>query len=113
MPSYLRRRAHTWFFRWKWPKRLAASGFPGELIRSLKTSDVRIARRQALMLALKIEMMISSTSNPSRAELENAVRNWIDECIWRREVRRADRGAGAFPTRAGGEWLRGCSRGST
>ena len=89
VPSYLRRRAHTWFFRWKWPKRLAASGFPGELICSLKTSDVRIARRRALMLVLKIEMMISSTSNPSRAELENAIRIWIDKCIWRSGGHRA------------------------
>ncbi|WOH48181.1 DUF6538 domain-containing protein [Bradyrhizobium sp. sBnM-33] len=92
MPSYLRRRGHTWFFRWKWPKRLAGCGFPGELICSLKTSDVRIARRRAMLLVLKIELLMTSTSNPGRAELQNAVRNWIDDCIWRREVRRADTG---------------------
>jgi hypothetical protein len=44
------------------------------------------------MLILKIEMMTGSIDNPDRAELENAVRSWIDECVWRREVRRAETG---------------------
>ncbi len=44
---------------------------------------------------LKIEMMTSSINNPSRAELENAVRSWIDECIWRREVQIHQRGVRA------------------
>ena len=56
MPSYLRRRGCTWFFRWKWPRRLAGGGGSGELIRSLKTADYRTARRRALMLALKIPL---------------------------------------------------------
>jgi hypothetical protein len=92
MPSYLRRRGCTWFFRWKWPKRLAANHGSGELIRSLKTGDYRTARRRALMLVLKIETMTSSMDNPSRAELESAVRGWIDGCVWRREIRRAETG---------------------
>src|ERR1700676_2053225 len=92
MPSYLRRHGHTWFLRWKWPSRLAACGLSGELIRSLKTSDFRIARRRALTVVLKIEMMTSSIHNSGRAELETAVRGWIDECVWRREVRRAETG---------------------
>jgi hypothetical protein len=90
MPSYLRRRGCTWFFRWKWPRRLADGGGSGELIRSLKTADYRTARRRALMLALKIETMTSATDSLSRAELETAVRYWIDGCVWRREVRRAE-----------------------
>ena|SRR6266545_2105146 len=68
MPSYLRHRRHTWFFQWKWPSRLAAFGFSGELIRSLKTGDFRITRRRALTLVLKIEPMTSSTDLPKRAE---------------------------------------------
>src|SRR5690349_15054571 len=84
MPNYLRRRGHVWFFRWKWPARLAAHGFSGELIRSLKTSDFRIARRRALILVLRIEAMAADLNNlPSRAEAEGLVRRWIDNCLWR------------------------------
>src|SRR6266536_2466900 len=92
MPSYLRRRGHTWFLRWKWPKRLEACGLSGELIRSLRTSDFRIARRRALTLVLNIETMTSSTDLPKRAELESAVRSWIDDCVWRQEIKRAETG---------------------
>jgi hypothetical protein len=90
MPTYLRRRGHTWFFRRKWPKRLAACGISGELIRSLKTGDFRIARRRALTLVLNIETMTSSVDLPTRAELESAVARWIDDCVWRQEVKRAE-----------------------
>jgi hypothetical protein len=103
MPSYLRRRGCTWFFRWKWPKRLAANHGSGELIRSLKTGDYRTARRRALMLVLKIETMTSSMDNPSRAELETAVRGWIDACVWRREIRRAE--TGGLPAAEGEQQL--------
>ena len=41
MPSYLRRRGCTWFFRWKWPRRLASGHGSAELIRSLRTADYR------------------------------------------------------------------------
>jgi hypothetical protein len=92
MRSYLRRRRHTWFLRWKWPKRLEACGFSGELIRSLKTCDFHIARRRALTLVLKIEAMTTSTDLPKRAELESAVRTWIDDCVWRQEIKRAETG---------------------
>jgi hypothetical protein len=96
MPSYLRRRAHTWFFRWKWPRRLAARGFSGELIRSLKTGDARIARRRALTLVLRIEALMSSNEMPSRAEAEGLVRQWIDACVWRQEIHRAESGGFDF-----------------
>jgi hypothetical protein len=96
MRSYLRRRGHTWFLRWKWPKRLEACGFSGELIRSLKTGDFQIARRRALTLVLKIDAMISSTDLPKRAELEGAVRRWIDDAVWRREIKRAETGGLEF-----------------
>src|SRR5258707_9262976 len=92
MPSYLRRRGHTWFLRWKWPSRLAACGFSGELIRSLRTSDFRIARRRALMLVLQIETMTESTQLPKRAELESAIRRWIDDSVWRQEIKPAETG---------------------
>jgi hypothetical protein len=51
-------------------------GFSGELIRSLRTSDFRIARRRALTLVLQIDTMTESTQLPKR-ELESAVRRWI------------------------------------
>jgi hypothetical protein len=92
MPSYLRRRGRTWFLRWKWPSRLAARGFSGELIRSLKTPDFRIARHRARTVVLKIETMTSSVDLPKRAELESAVRSWIDDCVWRQEIKRAETG---------------------
>jgi hypothetical protein len=92
MPSYLRRRGHTWFFRWKWPKRLAARGFSGELIRSLRTGDFHIARRRAFMMVLKIEAMSSSNNVRNRSDLESAVRGWIDDCVWRQEIKRAETG---------------------
>jgi hypothetical protein len=92
MPSYLRRRGHTWFLRWKWPSHLAAFGFSGELIRSLRTSDFRIARRRALTLVLQIETMTESTQLPKRAELESAIRRWIDDSVWRQEIKRAETG---------------------
>jgi len=92
VPSYLRRRGHTWFLRWKWPSRLEAFGFSGELVRSLKTGDFRTARRRAMTLVLKIDAMISSTDLPKRAELEGAIRRWIDDSVWRREIRRAETG---------------------
>jgi hypothetical protein len=92
MPSYLRHRGHTWFLRWKWPSRLAAFGFSGELIRSLRTSDFRIARRRALTLVLQIETMTEANQLPKRAELESAVRRWIDDSVWRQEIKRAETG---------------------
>jgi hypothetical protein len=96
MPSYLRRRGHTWFFRWKWPHRLAAVGFPSELIRSLKTADVRIARRRALTLFLRVEALTNSSKMPGRVEAEGLVRQWIDACVWRQEIHRAETGGFDF-----------------
>ena len=92
LPSYLRRRGHTWLLRWKWPKLLAAFGFSGELIRSLRTSDFRIARRRALTLVLQIETMTEANQLPKRAELESAIRRWIDDSVWRQEIKRAETG---------------------
>ncbi len=42
------------------------------------------------MLVLKIETMTSATDSLSRAEVETAVRHWIDRCVGRRDVRRAE-----------------------
>src|SRR5436305_659397 len=92
MPSCLRRRGHTWFLRWKWPSRLAAFGFSGELIRSLRTSDFRIARRRALTIVLQIETMTEAKQLPKRAELESDIRRWIDDSVWRQEIKRAETG---------------------
>ena len=79
LPAYLRRRGYTWFFRFKWPARLAPYQFSGELIRSLKTSDFHTARRRALMLVVKIETMTSSVDIPKRAEVESKVRSWAQQ----------------------------------
>lgn len=96
MLTYLRRRGHTWFFRWKFPRSLASVGFSGELIRSLKTTDFRVARRRALNLVLRLEAMTTFEKLPTRAELEGLVRGWIDDCIWRHEVRLATTGIEYF-----------------
>ena len=64
----------------------------GELIRSLRTSDFRIARRRALTLVLQIETMTEANQLPKRAELESAIRRWIDDSVWRQEIRRAETG---------------------
>jgi len=92
LPAYLRRRGHTWFLRFKWPARLVPYQFSGELIRSLKTGDFQIARRRALMLVVNIETITSSVDIPKQAEVESAVRSWIDDCVWRREIKRAETG---------------------
>ena len=36
--------------------------------------------------------MTSSIDLPKRAELESAIRRWIDDCVWRREIKRAETG---------------------
>lgn len=59
---------------------------------SLRTSDFRIARRRVLTLVLQIETIIESTQLPKRAELEGAIRRWIDNSVWRQEIRRAETG---------------------
>jgi hypothetical protein len=90
MPSYVRRRGRIWFFRWKFPRRLAGADYTGELVRSLKTSDFQLARRRAALIVLRIEVMTTSHPLPDRKELESSVRRWIDNCVWRQEVRRAE-----------------------
>jgi 3-hydroxyisobutyrate dehydrogenase len=39
-----------------------------------------------------VKNMMTMGNVPVAAEVEGAVRSWIDECIWRREVRRANTG---------------------
>src|SRR5665213_2091586 len=88
---YLRRRGHTWFFRFRWPAALAACGVSSELIVSLKTGDYRRALHRARVLRLGLEtLMTQFTPAMSRAEAEGRVRNWIDACIWRHEAHRAE-----------------------
>jgi hypothetical protein len=53
---------------------------------------VRIARRRALTLFLRIEALTNSNRMPSRAEAEGLVRKWIDACVWRQEIHRAESG---------------------
>ncbi|HMJ27710.1 MAG TPA: DUF6538 domain-containing protein [Xanthobacteraceae bacterium] len=88
---YLRRRAHTWYFRWRCPKRFASGQNPSEHIFSLKTGDYRCALHRARVLRLGLEtLMTQFTPAMSRAEAEGRVRNWIDGCLWRHEAHRAE-----------------------
>jgi hypothetical protein len=88
---YLRRRGNTWFFRFRWPRALAACQISGELIVSLKTGDYRRALHRARVLRLGLEtLMTQFTPAMSRAEAEGRVRHWIDDCIWRHEAHRAE-----------------------
>src|SRR4051812_3774379 len=89
---YLRRRNHTWFFRYRFASRLAACGFSGELIRTLFTSDRRVASFRARVLALRMEATMSQTELPSKPELEGMVRGWIDGMLWNQEIWRAATG---------------------
>ena len=89
---YLRRRNNTWFFRYRFASRLAACGLSGELIRTLRTSDRRVAAFRARMLALRMEATMSQTELPSKAELEGMVRGWIDGMLWNQEIWRAATG---------------------
>lgn len=90
---YLRRRSHTWFFRYRWPAALAACKVSGELIVSLRTGDYRLALQRARLLRLQVEdIMAQFTPTTSKAEAESAVRGWIDRCLWRQEAHCAETG---------------------
>ena len=91
LPTFVVAAIHG-FFASNGRARLVAFEFSGELIRSLKTSDFQIARRRALILVVNIETMTSSVHIPKQAEVESAVRRWIDDCVWRREIKRAETG---------------------
>jgi hypothetical protein len=75
---YLRRRGHTWFFRFRWPAALAACHVSGELIVSLKTRDYRCALHRARVLRLGLEsLMTRFTPSKTKREAEGLVRQWI------------------------------------
>jgi hypothetical protein len=94
---YLRRRGHTWFFRFRWPAALAACQISGELIVSLKTGDYRCALHRSRVLRLGLERLMSRfTPSKSKKEAEGLVRQWIDACLWRREAHLAETGGFAF-----------------
>ena len=44
------------------------------------------------MLVLQIETMTEAKQLPKRAELESAIRRWIDDSVWRQEIKRAETG---------------------
>jgi hypothetical protein len=90
--QHLRRRGNTWFFRMRWPARLAACGLTGELIRTLRTTDHRTARWRARIVALRIETAMAQTQFKSKAHIEGLVRVWIDRLAWQHEIRRAETG---------------------
>ena len=94
---YLRRRGHTWFFRFRWPAALAACHISGELIVSLKTRDYRCALHRARVLRLGLESLMSRfTPSKTKSEAEGLVRQWIDACLWRQEARLAETDGFAF-----------------
>jgi hypothetical protein len=57
-------------------------------------SDQRLSHRSpaALTLVLQIETMTEANQLPKRAELESAIRRWIDDSVWRQEIKRAETG---------------------
>src|SRR6202158_5410334 len=94
---YLRRRGHTWFFRFRWPAALAACHVSGELIVSLKTRDYRCALHRARVLRLGLEgLMTRFIPSKTKSEAEGLVRQWIDAALWRQEARLAETDGFAF-----------------
>jgi Domain of unknown function (DUF6538) len=94
---YLRRRGHTWLFRFRWPAALAACHISGELIVSLKTRDYRCAMHRARVLRLGLEgLMTRFTPSKTKSEAEGLVRQWIDAALWRQEARLAETDGFAF-----------------
>ena len=94
---YLRRRGHTWFFRFRWPAALAACHISGELIVSLKTRDYRCALHRARVLRLGLEgLMTRFTPSKTKSEAEGLVRRWIDAALWRHEAQLAETDGFAF-----------------
>jgi hypothetical protein len=94
---YLRRRGHTWFFRFRWPAALAACHISGELIVSLKTRDYRCALHRARVLRLGLEgLMTRFTPSKTKSEAEGLVRQWINACLWRQEAHLAETDGFAF-----------------
>jgi hypothetical protein len=94
---YLRRRGHTWFFRFRWPKRFATCWNPGELNISLKTGHRRCALHRARVLRLGVEaIMARFTPATTKGEAEALVRSWIDARLWRQEAHLAETGGIAF-----------------
>jgi hypothetical protein len=88
---YLRRRGSRWFFRYKWPARLAKFGISGELILSLGTADYGPALHRARILRVEVERLVTKfVPTLSKGEAETLVRRWIDGCLWRREAHRAE-----------------------
>jgi hypothetical protein len=98
---YLRRRGHTWFFRFRWPATLAACRVAGEVGVSLGTGDYRLALHRARVLRLQAEyIMAHFTPTTTKAEAETAVRGWIDRCLWRQETHCAETGGIALLDKA-------------
>jgi hypothetical protein len=93
---HLRRRRHTWFFRYRWPVRLAACGISGEFVRSLKTGNYQLALRRAVVLMLRIDAMLKTVGTLTKQDAEAQVRSWIDNCVGRQEYHRAETGGFEF-----------------
>src|SRR3984893_13319407 len=94
---YLRRRGHTWFFRFRWPAALAARHVSGELIVSLKTRDYRCALHRARVLRLGLEsLMTRFTPSKTTREAEGLVRQWTDAALGRQEAHLAETDGFAF-----------------
>jgi hypothetical protein len=88
---YLRRRGTRWFFRYRWPVRLAKLGISGEVILRLGTANYRVALHRARILRVEVERLVAQfTPALSKREAEALVRTWIDKCFWLREARRAE-----------------------
>jgi hypothetical protein len=93
---YLRRRRIHGFSAIACPKKLAACGISGELVRSLRTNDHHIARWRARLLSFRIACAMEQTVVTSKNQIETLVRGWIDGRVFAHEVRLAQTGGFDF-----------------
>jgi hypothetical protein len=99
---HLRRKHHVWFFRFRWPRRLAPCRLAGELLVSLRTQHYSLALQRARILRARVEELMSQFQpGMSKAQIEALVRSWIDACLWQQELQIAEtrRSSGWKPPR--------------
>lgn len=88
MPKYLYREANTFMFRRRVPKPFQERLHRKELYRSLKTSDVKVARQRAAELFLATERLFELANDASLCDedIHAAVRLWLSTPHWRKTL---------------------------
>jgi integrase len=88
--QFLRRRGTSFYFRLRWPPRLANLLGKRELILHLGTTDRRLALHRARITRIRVEQVLTmATPKMTREEAERLVREWVDRCLWRQEIHAA------------------------